>query len=120
MKPRQLRTVIYAAPDIQKTRDWYVQAFEQSPYFDEPFYVGFDINGYELGLDPDMPVPTGSSSVAYWEVDDVRAAFAQLLALGATEDESIRDVGGGIELGVVKDPFGNRIGVIQMGNEEHA
>ncbi|MDP3909203.1 MAG: hypothetical protein Q8Q14_02335 [Gemmatimonadales bacterium] len=30
------------------------------PYFDEPFYVGFNVGGYELGLNPDIQgVPPG-------------------------------------------------------------
>jgi hypothetical protein len=36
-----LRTVIYAAPDLVVAQAWYARAFGTSPYFDEPFYVGF-------------------------------------------------------------------------------
>jgi len=45
------------------------------PYFDEPFYVGFNVGGYELGLvasDDGDDVPT-----TYWAVDDVAEAVAQ-------------------------------------------
>ena len=35
-----LRTVIYAAPDLAKAKEWYASAFGVDPYFDEPFYVG--------------------------------------------------------------------------------
>ena len=48
-----LRTALYSVPDLAKARDWYAKAFGVQPYFDEPFYVGFSIGGYELGLDPD-------------------------------------------------------------------
>ncbi len=48
-----LRTVIYAASDLQKAKEWYTQALGKEPYFDQPFYVGFNVGGYELGLDPD-------------------------------------------------------------------
>ena len=27
------------------------------PYFDQPFYVGFNVGGYELGLSPDARNP---------------------------------------------------------------
>ncbi|HEV7351315.1 VOC family protein [Telluribacter sp.] len=113
MKPSGIRTVIYAAPDLAKARDWYTQAFEQAPYFDEPFYVGFDINHYELGLDPNMPLQEGST-VAYWEVKDIKTDFDRLLALGAAAYDAPNDVGGGIIVGTVQDPFGNKIGLIQM------
>ena len=47
-----LRTVIYKVPDIGKAKEWYTQAFGMEPYFNEPFYVGFNIGGDELGLQP--------------------------------------------------------------------
>jgi catechol 2,3-dioxygenase-like lactoylglutathione lyase family enzyme len=49
-----LRTVIYHAPDLAKAKAWYSTAFGAAPYFDEPFYVGFEIGGFELGLNPDV------------------------------------------------------------------
>ena len=45
-----LRTVGYAAPDLAAAKAWYTTAFGKTPYFDEPFYVGFNIGGYELNL----------------------------------------------------------------------
>ena len=46
-------TVIYHVADLDRGKIWYASAFGQQPYFDQPFYVGFNIGGYELGLDPD-------------------------------------------------------------------
>jgi predicted enzyme related to lactoylglutathione lyase len=109
-----LRTVIYAAPDLQKAKEWYTQALGKEPYFDQPFYVGFSVGGFELGLDPDTSnVQPGNNAVAYWGVPDAKAAHARLLALGAGEAMSLRDVGEGIVVGTVTDPFGNVIGLIQ-------
>lgn len=45
----KLRTVIYHVDDIIKAKDWYIQLTGIQPYFDEIFYIGFDINGCELG-----------------------------------------------------------------------
>ena len=45
-----LGTVIYHVPDLDRAKAWYEAAFQQKPYFDQPFYVGFNIAGYELGL----------------------------------------------------------------------
>ena len=63
-----LRTAIYAAPDLARAKEWYSKAFGIDPYFDEPFYVGYSVGGFELGLDPDTsgekPGPGGS--VSYW------------------------------------------------------
>ena len=47
-----LRTCIYPVPDLAAAKAWYARAFGVEPYFDEPFYVGFEIGGYELGLIP--------------------------------------------------------------------
>ena len=64
-----LRTVIYHAPDLDAAKKWYATAFRTKPYFDEPFYVGFEIGGFELGLDPDVSGrAVGNNAVAYWGV----------------------------------------------------
>ena len=63
-----LRTAIYHVPDLPRAKAWYAKAFGVAPYFDEPFYVGFNIGGYELGLDPDTSTvgPGARGVVAYW------------------------------------------------------
>lgn len=106
-----LRTVIYAAPALAETRAWYSQAFGVEPYFDEPFYVGFNIGGYELGLDPNAALSEGST-ITYWGVADLEAVWEHLLGLGATSHAPIQEVGDGIKTASVYDPFGNVIGLI--------
>lgn len=107
-----LRTVIYPAPDLDKAKQWYAQVLGQAPYFDEPFYVGFAVGGFELGLLPDaLPGVTGAQ--ALWGVAEIEAAYARLLALGASGLEPVTEVGGGIKVAAVQDPFGNRLGIIQ-------
>ena len=109
-----LRTVIYHAPDIAKAKAWYAAALGVNPYFDEPFYVGFDIGGYELGLDPDVSgVTAGNNAVAYWGVSDIDDAYARMVDRGAQPRQPVKGVGGGIKVASVADPFGNVIGLIQ-------
>jgi predicted enzyme related to lactoylglutathione lyase len=109
-----LRTVIYHAPDLAKAKAWYTEAFGVAPYFDEPFYVGFDIGGYELGLNPDgSGVNVGNNAVAYWGVTDIEIAHRHMLAHGAEPRDPVKDVGGDIKVATVADPFGNVIGMIQ-------
>ena len=63
-----LRTAIYHVDDLEKAKAWYSKVAGVKPYFDEPFYVGFNVGGYELGLNPDVsPVSKGGSTFAYWE-----------------------------------------------------
>ena len=110
-----LRTAIYKASDIQEARDWYSSILGFGPYFDEPFYVGFNVCGYELGLQPEGTDAAGKATgaVAYWGVENAEAAFSRLLELGAAKHEEVQDVGGGIKVATVKDPFGNIFGVIE-------
>jgi predicted enzyme related to lactoylglutathione lyase len=108
-----LQTVIYHAPDLGKAKAWYTAAFGVQPYFDEPFYVGFNIGGFELGLDPDgTGVMLGNNAVAYWGVQDIGQAFDRLVSQGATPRAAIKDVGENIKVATVADPFGNVIGLI--------
>ena len=107
-----LRTTIYMVSDIEKAKAWYSKAFGISPYFDKPYYVGFNIRGFELGLMPSQQKSQHSSVISYWGVEDVEAQYQKLIALGAKQLNPIAEVGGGIKLGVVTDPFGNPLGVI--------
>lgn len=110
-----LRTVIYKVSDLDRAKAWYSATFETEPYFDMPFYVGFNIGGFELGLDPDVtkqkPGPGGA--VAYWGVRDLKAVIAALRERGVTVKNPIQDVGEGILVAAIEDPFGNTIGLIE-------
>lgn len=109
-----LRTVIYHVSELEKAKAWYSQVLKIKPYFDKPFYVGFSVGGYELGLDPDMEgVSRGGSVVAYWGVADARSALKRLLDLGATAHGPVQDVGDDIRVATVTDPFGNLFGIIE-------
>ncbi|OIN56561.1 VOC family protein [Arsenicibacter rosenii] len=107
-----LRTTIYAAPDLTAAKAWYTQVLGIAPYFDEPFYVGFSVGGFELGLDPDL-TPGIGTPVAYWGVSEIDEMYNRLLELGATVQEPVQDVGGGIKVAVVRDPMGNLLGIIE-------
>ena len=107
-----MRTVTYRTPDIAAGKAWYAQVLGHDPYYDEPFYVGFNVAGYELGLVPDGSGGEGGATF-FWGADDVDAAVERLLSLGATLLAPVKDVGGGIRVATVTDPFGNVIGVIE-------
>jgi predicted enzyme related to lactoylglutathione lyase len=107
-----LRTVIYPAPDLAAAKRWYGEVLGAAPYFDEAFYVGFNVGGFELGLVPDAVPGTGGPQ-PLWGVADIDAAHSRLLQLGATPLDPIVEVGGGIKVAAVIDPFGNRLGLIE-------
>ncbi|MCB1058088.1 MAG: VOC family protein [Acidobacteria bacterium] len=107
-----LRTTIYPTPDLERAKLWYSQVLGIEPYFDEPFYVGFAVGGFELGLIPDG-TPSADGPRPLWGVEDAEAAHARLLELGATPLEPVTEVGEGIKVAAVLDPFGNRFGLIE-------
>ena len=111
---RGLRTVIYKVNDLEDAKAWYSKALGIAPYFEEPFYVGFNVGGFELGLDPDVTqVVEGNNLVAYWGVLDLEMAVKRMVGLGAELLEPAHDVGGEIKVAVVRDPFGNSLGLIE-------
>ena len=109
-----LRTVAYKVPDLAEAKKWYSKAFNTKPYFDEPFYVGYKIGGYELGLLPieEEKNVVGNSVTAYWGIEDMDTAMKNILDLGASKQDDPQDVGGGVIVASVKDPWGNIIGLI--------
>lgn len=109
-----LRTTIYKVSDLKKATDWYSKAFTTQPYFNEPFYVGFNIGGYELGLLPEDNASTHKvdTVLSYWGVDDINKVYNHLLECGATKHEEPTNVGGELMVASVKDPWGNVIGII--------
>lgn len=109
-----LRTAIYKVGDIKKATEWYSKAFKSEPYFNEPFYVGFNISGYELGLQPEEnPTTDKPESVnTFWGVDDIQKEYARLVDLGAISIEKPTNVGGELMVASVKDPWGNLLGLI--------
>ena len=110
-----LRTAIYHAPELEKAKAWYAEVLGSAPYFDEPFYVGFNVGGYELGLQPDAEAGQQGlgGAVPYWGVADAAAAHGRLVSLGAVSLGPVQDVGEGIRVAVLQDPFGNALGIIE-------
>lgn len=109
-----LRTTIYKVNDLAKAKEWYSIAFDTLAYFDESFYVGFNIGGYELGLLPDDTKNLSKSEnvISYWGVEDIHKSYLRLIENGATANEPPENVGGSIWVASVKDPWNNVIGII--------
>ncbi len=114
-----LRTAIYPVNDLEKAKHWYAQALGIEPYFDQPFYVGFSVGGFELGLIPDGSAGTNGPQ-PLWGVTSAMDAVTHLIAIGARALEPVTEVGEGIKVAAVIDPFGNRLGVIENPDFNHA
>jgi len=109
-----LRTVIYPSPDLAAAKAWWTEFLGKEPYFDQPFYVGYDVGGYELGLLPDAD--TADGALVYWGVDDVAEAMKQAIASGGVLHVEASDVGDGIVTGSVRTPMGSIVGFIRNPN----
>lgn len=105
-----LRTVIYPSVDLEKDTRWWIEVLGIEPYFNQPFYVGFSVAGYELGLLPGADPKDGALS--YWGVDDVAAAVDAMVSAGSNIHTPIADVGEGIITATVLAPTGSIIGLI--------
>lgn len=110
-----LRTTIYVVDDLPAAKAWYADVLGHAPYFDEPYYVGFNVGGFELGV---MPAegetrPGAGGTLTYWGVADIEAALGRIVEKGASEFHPVTDVGDGVRVAVVRDPFGNLLGVIE-------
>jgi predicted enzyme related to lactoylglutathione lyase len=102
--------VIYPAPDLSAAKAWWTAFVGQARYFDEPFYVGFSLGGYELGLLSDADPSDGAQ--VYWGVDDVADTVAAAVAAGAEVVSPPADVGGDIVTATVRLPDGSLVGFI--------
>jgi catechol 2,3-dioxygenase-like lactoylglutathione lyase family enzyme len=107
-----LRTVIYPVADLAASKAWFTDVLGFGPYFDEPFFVGFNVGGYELALLPKGDSGTDDGALVYWGVPNAETAYADLIAKGATEHVPVAEVGEGIKTGTVRAPDGNVVGVI--------
>ena len=109
-----LRSCIFRVrpEQLDAAKAWYTQVAGGPPYFDQPFYVGFNVGGFELGLHPEgEPGPGGT--LVMWGTADIAAEVARFVGLGATVVGEVQDVGDGILAATVADPFGNHVGLIQ-------
>ena len=110
---RGIASVIFPTNDIDADKAFWAAALKVEPYFDQPFYVGFKVDGRELGLDPNAADEGLHSPVTYWSTDDLHVTRDALLAAGASSLGDVRDVGEGVLLVALKDPSGNVFGLLQ-------
>ena len=98
---------------MQAAKEWYVKLTGVKSYVDEPFYVGFDFNGCEMGLHPqDETITIGKQTISHWAVDGIEHCVQKLTYNGASVLHHISEVGGGIKVATVNNPWGNAVGLI--------
>ncbi|MFI6448439.1 VOC family protein [Kitasatospora sp. NPDC050543] len=108
-----IKTIIYPVKDLARAKTLFNSLAGVKPVMDQPYYVGYAVNGQDIGLDPNGHAKGMTGPVAYWHVDDIRATVKTLQAAGAQTLQDPQDVGGGKLTALLKDADGNVIGLIQ-------
>lgn len=107
------RTIIYPSKDLHADKAFWTHTLGFEPYFDELYYVGFNVGGYELGLDPNGEAEGMSGPVIYWGVADIEAAVQEYKDKGLRLVTDIEEYGGDIKTARFKDNNGYMFGLIE-------
>jgi len=110
----QCKTVLYPVRDIEGTKALFAELFGAAPHVDSPYYVGFSVNGSEIGLVPRGHDQGMSGPIAYYDVEDIAGTIDALVTKGATLVQEPTDVGAGLLVAKVRDADGNDVGLRQM------
>lgn len=102
-----IRSLVVPVSDLDATKAVYTALFG-APHTDESYYVGYNVDGFEIALNP---AGGGGGPVAFADVDDLDGTRERLLAAGATERDAPRQVGPGARICVLTDAEGNPIGL---------
>jgi predicted enzyme related to lactoylglutathione lyase len=108
-----IKTVLHPVSDLAAAKAVYAALLGIEPQADAPYYVGFDVAGQHIGLVPNAGAQGMTSPVAFWQVADIEAKLAEVVAAGATMKEAAHDVGGGRRVATFTDPDGNVLGLTQ-------
>ena len=112
-KNQGMKLIVYPVRDAAQAKKLYSTLLGVEPYVDGSYYVGFRLEGMEIGLDPAAGKRGETGPVAYIDVSDVRGSLKDLLKAGAQLVQDVQDVGGGLLIAKVKDGDGNLLGLRQ-------
>ncbi len=108
-----VRTIIYPVRDLASSKALFRTLLGVEPIADGPYYVGWNMDGQDIGLDPNGHKSGLTGPLAYYHVDDIRASLKALIDAGATLQKDVTNVGGGRLVASVNDADGNPIGLLQ-------
>ncbi len=108
-----IKTIVYPVKDLAKAKSLFGRLAGTGPEMDQPYYVQYNVDGQQIGLDPNGHAQGFAGPVNYWSVDDIQKSIAALVEGGASMHTDVKDVGGGKLIASVTDPDGNVIGLLQ-------
>jgi predicted enzyme related to lactoylglutathione lyase len=107
------RTVLFPTADPAKAKAVFTELLGAAPVVDEPYYVGWNVAGQDIGLVPGGHGNGMTGAVVYWEVADINASIERLSAAGAKVQQPASNVGGGKLVATMQDVDGNVFGLSQ-------
>lgn len=110
----KFNTVLYPVKDLDQARRTFSALFGVEPHVDAPYYVGYSIDGSEIGLVPSGHDQGMTGPEAYYDVDDAAATLSALQTAGAVVVQEPKNVGGGMLVAKARDTEGNIIGLRQQ------
>ncbi len=108
-----VNTLIYPVSDLEAAKKVFTALLGVQPHTDEPYYVGYNVDGQEIALDPSGHRKGLTGATPYWTVDDLGASLSALVEAGGTVTSQPTEVGGGRTVAVLADVDGNMIGLMQ-------
>ncbi|HSZ87688.1 MAG TPA: hypothetical protein VK787_16760, partial [Puia sp.] len=64
-----IKTILYPVKDMTQAKTLFSKFLGVDPYADQPYYVGFKIDGQDIGLVPNNPE---AAVAAFFQVDDIK------------------------------------------------
>jgi predicted enzyme related to lactoylglutathione lyase len=105
------KAIIYPVKDLEKAKAVFTVLLGTPPEQDAPYYVGWTVDGQNIGLNPHGFDQGMTGPVPYVDVPDLEARIEALVAAGASVLQEPTEVGGGMRIATVKDADGNTIGL---------
>ena len=109
----ELNTVLYPVKDLEAAKATFSALFGVGPHVDSKYYVGYEVGGHEIGLVPNGHDQGMTGPEPFYDVEDINASLAALIAAGAVVVQEPTDVAAGLLVAKVRDTEGNLIGVKQ-------
>jgi len=107
---RNVRILVFPVKDPGKAKAFYSKILGVEPYVDSPYYIGYHVGSFEVGLDPNSKI----GPILYVDVDDIKGSVEEMKKLGAGVVKNINEVAKGLLVAQVKDADGNVVGLRQQ------
>ena len=106
----EVSLIVYPTKELASTKQIFSKFLGVEPYVDGPYYVGYKVGDMEIGLDPNAQ---NAGPVTYIDVADIKSSLQEIIALGATLHQDVKDVAKGLLVASIKDKDGNILGFRQ-------